>query len=163
MEKMELLCPAGDLIRLKTAVDFGADAVYIAGEEFGMRTAASNFGEEDMREGIKYAHERGVKVHVACNTLPHNNEISRIPGFLEMVQDAGADAVTGDFSIESAGYIIKDGKLDRAVRSFTIAGNFFEILLGISEIADDLAIDVTGRITAFGSPSVLVKNMSVAG
>lgn len=93
MEKMELLCPAGDLTRLKTAVDFGADAVYIAGEEFGMRTAASNFGEADMREGIKYAHERGVKVHIACNTLPHNDEIIRIPAFLELVQDAGADAV----------------------------------------------------------------------
>ncbi len=89
----ELLCPAGDLTRLKTAVDFGADAVYIAGEEFGMRTAASNFGEEDMYKGIKYAHEKGVKVHVACNTLPHNDEISRLPAFLEMVQDAGADAV----------------------------------------------------------------------
>ncbi len=89
----ELLCPAGDLTRLKTAVDFGADAVYIAGEEFGMRTAASNFGEEAMREGIRYAHDRGVKVHVACNTLPHNDEICRIPAFLEMVQDAGADAV----------------------------------------------------------------------
>lgn len=93
MEKMELLCPAGDLTRLKTAVDFGADAVYIAGEEFGMRTAASNFGEANMREGIKYAHERGVKVHVACNTLPHNDEIARIPSFLETVQDAGADAI----------------------------------------------------------------------
>lgn len=89
----ELLCPAGDLTRLKTAVDFGADAVYIAGEEFGMRTAASNFGEEDMREGIKYAHDRGVKVHIACNTLPHNDEVARIPAFLELVQDAGADAV----------------------------------------------------------------------
>lgn len=89
----ELLCPAGDLTRLKTAVDFGADAVYIAGEEFGMRTAASNFGEEAMREGIKYAHDRGVKVHVACNVLPHNDEICRIPAFLEFVQDAGADAV----------------------------------------------------------------------
>ncbi|MBQ5910488.1 MAG: U32 family peptidase [Clostridia bacterium] len=89
----ELLCPAGDLTRLKTAVDFGADAVYIAGEEFGMRTAASNFGESDMREGIKYAHDHGVKVHVACNTLPHNDEICRIPAFLELVQDAGADAV----------------------------------------------------------------------
>ena len=89
----ELLCPAGDLTRLKTAVDFGADAVYIAGEEFGMRTAASNFGEEDMREGIKYAHDRGVKVHIACNTLPHNDEICRIPAFLELCQDAGADAV----------------------------------------------------------------------
>lgn len=90
---MELLCPAGDLVRLKTAVDFGADAVYLAGEEFGMRTAASNFGEADMREGIKYAHDRGVKVHVACNTLPHNDEIVRIPAFLEQVQDMGADAV----------------------------------------------------------------------
>ena len=89
----ELLCPAGDLTRLKTAVDFGADAVYLAGEEFGMRTAASNFGEADMREGIKYAHDRGVKVHVACNTLPHNDEICRIPVFLQMVQDVGADAV----------------------------------------------------------------------
>lgn len=89
----ELLCPAGDLVRLKTAVDFGADAVYIAGEEFGMRTAASNFGEEAMREGIKYAHDRGVKVHIACNTLPHNDEIVRIPAFLEMCQDAGADAI----------------------------------------------------------------------
>ena len=89
----ELLCPAGDLTRLKTAVDFGADAVYIAGEEFGMRTAASNFGEADMREGIKSAHDRGVKVHIACNTLPHNDEICRIPAFLELCQDAGADAV----------------------------------------------------------------------
>ncbi len=92
-EKMELLCPAGNLDRLKTAVDFGADAVYIAGEEFGMRTAAANFGLEDMEKGIKYAHERGVKVHVACNTLPHNDEISRIPAFLEQVQSLGADAV----------------------------------------------------------------------
>ncbi len=89
----ELLCPAGDLTRLKTAVDFGADAVYIAGEEFGMRTAASNFGEADMREGISYAHDRGVKVHIACNTLPHNDEICRIPAFLELCQDAGADAI----------------------------------------------------------------------
>lgn len=89
----ELLCPAGDLTKLKTAVDFGADAVYIAGEEFGMRTAASNFGEADMREGIKYAHDRGVKVHIACNTLPHNDEICRIPAFLELCQDAGADAI----------------------------------------------------------------------
>ena len=58
-----------------------------------MRTAASNFGEADMREGIKYAHDRGVKVHIACNTLPHNDEICRIPAFLELCQDAGADAI----------------------------------------------------------------------
>lgn len=89
----ELLCPAGDIVRLKAAVDFGADAVYLAGEEFGMRTAATNFGEEDLKKGIEYAHSRGVKVHVACNTLPHNEEIPRLPAFLELVNDLGADAV----------------------------------------------------------------------
>ncbi len=90
---LELLSPAGDLTRLKAAVDYGADAVYIAGEEFGMRTAATNFGEQDMRSGIEYAHKNGAKVFVACNTIPHNEEMSRCPAFLEQVADAGADGV----------------------------------------------------------------------
>ncbi len=89
----ELLCPAGDLTRLKAAVDFGADAVYLAGEEFGMRTAATNFGKGDLREGIKYAHDHGVKVHITCNTLPHNAEMPRLPAFLELINDLGADAI----------------------------------------------------------------------
>lgn len=89
----ELLCPAGDLTRLKAAVDYGADAVYLAGEEFGMRTAASNFGEADLYEGINYAHSHGVKVHIACNTIPHNEEIPRLPAFLETISASGADAV----------------------------------------------------------------------
>ncbi len=89
----ELLCPAGDLTRLKAAVDYGADAVYLAGEEFGMRTAATNFGVEDLKIGVKYAHDNGVKVHVACNTIPHNEEIPRLPAFLEQINDIGVDAV----------------------------------------------------------------------
>lgn len=89
----ELLCPAGDLSRLYAAVDFGADAVYLAGEEFGMRTAASNFGKEDLIKGIEYAHSHGVKVHIACNTLPHNEEVPRLPEFLEFVNEVGADAI----------------------------------------------------------------------
>ncbi len=89
----ELLCPAGDLSRLKAAIDFGADAVYLAGEEFGMRTAAKNFDMTDLREGVRYAHERGVKVHVTCNTIPHNDEIARIPEYLEGLADVGVDAV----------------------------------------------------------------------
>lgn len=91
--KMELLCPAGDLTRLKAAVDYGADAVYLAGEEFGMRTAAANFGEKDLADGVKYAHEHGVKVHVTCNTIPHNEEIPRLPAFLEQINNIGVDAV----------------------------------------------------------------------
>lgn len=89
----ELLSPAGDLTRLKAAVNFGADAVYLAGEEFGMRTAATNFGEEDLKKGIEYAHSHGVKVHVTCNTIPHNAEIPRLPAFLEMLNSLGADAI----------------------------------------------------------------------
>ncbi len=89
----ELLSPAGDLTRLIAAVDYGADAVYLAGEEFGMRTAASNFGYEDLKKGIEYAHSNGVKVHVACNTIPHNCEIPRLPAFLENINDLGADAI----------------------------------------------------------------------
>ena len=104
--KMELLCPAGDLTRLKTAVDFGADAVYIAGEEFGMRTAATNFGEQQMAEGIEYAHKYGVKVHVACNTLPRNDEIARIPNFLKRVQECGADAIIAA-DIGTIGMVLK--------------------------------------------------------
>ena len=75
----ELLCPAGDLSRLKCAVDFGADAVYLAGEEFGMRTAAANFDNEDLKAGVEYAHAHGVKVHVTCNTLPHESACRPLP------------------------------------------------------------------------------------
>ncbi len=89
----ELLCPAGDLVRLKAAVDFGADAVYLAGQEFGMRTAAANFNTEALKEGIEYAHSHGVKVHITCNTLPHEDEIARLPQFLESINNLGADAV----------------------------------------------------------------------
>ena len=89
----EVLCPSGDLERLKAAVDFGADAVYLAGEEFGMRTAATNFGEDDMRTGVAYAHRCGVRVFVTCNTLPHNDEIPRLPSFLEQLADIGVDGI----------------------------------------------------------------------
>ena len=74
-------------------MDYGADAVYLAGEEFGMRTAASNFGEEDLKKGFEYAHKNGVKVHIACNTIPHNAEMPRLPAFLEMLEELGADAI----------------------------------------------------------------------
>ena len=89
----ELLCPAGDLTRLIAAVDYGADAVYLAGEEFGMRTAANNFGEEDLIKGLEYAHSKGVKVHVACNIVPHNEEMSRLPKFLTFLEKIKVDAI----------------------------------------------------------------------
>lgn len=76
---------------------------------------------------------------------------------------AGANAVTGDFSIESAGFMIRGGKLCEAVKSFTIAGNFFELLKSISALSDKVEYSVGGSITSFGSPAVLIPGMSVAG
>ncbi len=76
---------------------------------------------------------------------------------------AGCDAVTGDFSIESAGYLVQNGKIERAVKSFTVAGNFFDLLKGIEGLGDQVKFGVPGGFTVYGSPDVWVRNMSVAG
>ncbi len=102
MNKIEVLSPAGDVERLKVAVNFGADAVYLAGKEFGMRTAPSNFDEQDLSEAVKYAHANGVKVYVTCNTLPRNDEIERLPNFIKVVKDLGVDAfIAADIGVIS--------------------------------------------------------------
>ena len=75
------------------ALHYGADAVYLAGTEFGMRAAAGNFNNEELRTAVKLAHEQGKKVHLTCNTLPREHELVRLPAFLENVQDAGVDAL----------------------------------------------------------------------
>lgn len=98
--ELELLCPAGDMERLEAALAFGADAVYLAGQEFGMRSAPANFSMEELRRAVQLAHSRGKRVYLTCNTLPSNEEIDRIPGFLEQAQDAGVDAfITTDFGV----------------------------------------------------------------
>ena len=96
----ELLAPAGDLERLKMALHFGADAVYLALEQFGMRAFAGNFSPEGLHEAVKLAHDAGAQVHVTCNTLPRDDELKDLPAALECIQDAGADAViAADFGV----------------------------------------------------------------
>ena len=93
MAKLELLSPAGDMERLKMSVLYGADAVYLAGTSFGMRSFAGNFAPEELPVAVKYAHDRGVKVHVTVNTMPRNNEVADLPAYLEQLDDAGVDAL----------------------------------------------------------------------
>ena len=93
MSKLELLSPAGDMERLKMAVLYGADAVYLAGTDFGMRSFAGNFSAEELPKAVRYAHEHGVKVHVTVNTMPRNDEVCRLPEHLERLEDAGVDAL----------------------------------------------------------------------
>ena len=93
MKKPELLAPGGSLEKLKTAIDYGADAVYIGGEMFSLRVAAENFSKEDMQEGIKYAHDRGKKVYLTANILPHNDDIEEFEEFVKDIKNYGFDAV----------------------------------------------------------------------
>ena len=93
MAKIELLSPAGDVERLKMAVAYGADAVYLAGTAFGMRAFAGNFTPEQLPKAVEFAHSRGVKVHVTVNTMPRNEEVAALPAYLEQLQDAGVDAL----------------------------------------------------------------------
>lgn len=88
----ELLAPAGDFDRLKAAVKFGADAVYVGGTMFGMRTSASKFTDEKLEEAVCFCHENGVKLYLTCNVLPRNNEIELLPSFLEKAEKVGVDA-----------------------------------------------------------------------
>ncbi|MBR0351867.1 MAG: U32 family peptidase [Oscillospiraceae bacterium] len=90
---VELLSPAGDAERLKMAVAYGADAVYLAGKEFGMRAGAANFSDDDLEHAVQYCHEHGVKAYITCNILPHDSDLVRLPAFLGLLSDIGADAV----------------------------------------------------------------------
>ena len=93
MGKLELLSPAGDMERLKMSVLYGADAVYLAGTSFGMRSFAGNFTPEELPVAVKYAHDHGVKVHVTVNTMPRNDEVVHLPAYMEQLDAAGVDAL----------------------------------------------------------------------
>lgn len=93
MNKIELLSPAGDMEKLKMAIAYGADAVYLAGNTFGMRTFAGNFSEEKMVEAVALCRRHDVRIHVTCNTMPRNEEMAQLPQWLEYLQEIKVDAV----------------------------------------------------------------------
>lgn len=93
MKKAELLAPAGDLQKLKIAVLYGADAVYLGGEAFGLRKRSKNFSIDEIEEGVKFAHDRGVKVYVTLNIVPHNDDFEGLEEYVKELEDIGVDAV----------------------------------------------------------------------
>ena len=93
MRKLELLIPAGSLDVLKTAVIYGADAVYLGGEAFGLRAKAKNFTNEEIKEGIAFAHERGVKVYITANILAHNEDLPGVEAYFEELKEIRPDAL----------------------------------------------------------------------
>ena len=90
---IELLSPVGDLERLHSAIEYGADAVYLAGKQFGMRASPSNFSNDELVEAVNLCHGKNVKVYVTCNSIPHNNEIELLPEYLQFLASIKVDAV----------------------------------------------------------------------
>ncbi len=93
MNKVELLAPAGNLEKLKMAIMYGADAVYIGGQKFGLRASADNFSLEDIKEGLDFAHQRECKVYVTVNIIPHNEDLEGLPEYIKQLDELGIDAV----------------------------------------------------------------------
>lgn len=154
VNRPELLCPAGDLNRLYAAVNYGADAVYLAGEEFGMRTAASNFNYEDLKIGVKYAHDNSVKVYVTCNTIPHNWEIARLPQFIANCVEADVDAfIASDIgTIELIKKYAPNKQLHISVQSgivnYETARAFYNMGANRIVVARELSLDEIAEIRA---------------
>lgn len=89
----ELLAPAGDLEKLKIAILYGADAVYLGGRHFGLRAGAINFAPDELTAGVDFAHTNGAKVYVTVNIFAHNRDLELLPGYLASLVDAGVDGV----------------------------------------------------------------------
>jgi putative protease len=102
MKNTELLSPAGDFECFQSALKFGADAIYLAGEEYGMRTSSANFDHDTLKKAVSLAHEKGVAVYVTCNTTPRSKEMETLPCFLESAADCGVDAfIVADLGVFS--------------------------------------------------------------
>ncbi len=103
MKKIELLSPAGNFEKLKAALAYGADAVYLAGARFGMRSAADNFTVEELHEAAQYVHERGKRLYLTVNTMPHADEYPALREFLSAIRSAGIDAcIVADLGVMDA-------------------------------------------------------------
>ncbi len=121
MKKVELLAPAGDLEKLIFAVDYGADAVYIGGEYLGLRTSTKNFTIDDIKEGLDYAHKKGVRVFLTLNAIPHNEDVTMLYDYLNQIKDLDIDAfIASDPGVFSA---IKEVVEDAEVHISTQANN----------------------------------------
>lgn len=152
--KLELLAPAGDRERLEAAIAFGADAVYLAGKEFGMRAAPTNFGPEELERAVAYAHARNVQVHLTCNTIPHEAELDRLPDFLRFAQDAGVDAfIIADFGVlrlaqKAAPRVSIHVSTQAGVANSASANAFYELGASRVVLARELTLEEIAEIRA---------------
>ena len=145
--KLELLSPAGDAEQLKMSVLYGADAVYLAGTDFGMRSFAGNFSPEELPRAVSFAHDHGVKVHVTVNTMPRNEEAMRLPAYLEQLDNAGVDALIladlGAFTMAGkyAPHCQRHVSTQQSVANYVCAQSWFDLGASRVVLARELSLE----------------------
>lgn len=163
MKKLELLCPAGDAEQLTMSVLYGADAVYLAGTSFGMRSFAGNFSPEELPRAVEYAHSRGVKVHVTVNTMPRNDEVSRLPAYLEQLDSAKVDALIladlGAFTLAGkfAPHCQRHISTQQSVSNYECAQAWFDLGAQRVVLARELSLDEIRTIRHKVSPELEIE------
>ena len=162
-KKPELLAPAGDMEKLKMAVAYGADAVYLAGTTFGMRSFAGNFTDEELAAAVRYAHERGVKVHVTVNTMPRSEEVDVLPAHLEKLDAAGVDALI----IADLGAFTMAGKYaprcerhistQQSIANYATAQSWFDLGAKRVVLARELSLEEIAEIRRRTDPKLEIE------
>ena len=153
-KKIELLAPAGDMERLEMALAYGADAVYLAGTTFGMRSFASNFSPEELKAAVELCHGKSVRVHVTCNTMPRNEEAARLPEWLEYLDSLGVDAVIladmGVFSLAGkyAPHVERHISTQASVVNYQCARAWYDLGAKRVILARELSLDEIREIRA---------------
>ena len=147
MRKLELLSPAGDMEQLNMSVLYGADAVYLAGTSFGMRSFAGNFSPEALPKAVAFAHSHSVKVHVTVNTMPRNDEVARLPEYLEQLDDAGVDALIiadlGAFTLAGkyAPHCQRHVSTQQSIANYACAQGWFDLGASRVVLARELSLE----------------------
>ena len=163
MKKLELLCPAGDAEQLTMSVLYGADAVYLAGTSFGMRSFAGTFSPEELPGAVEYAHSRGVKVHVTVNTMPRNDEVSRLSAYLEQLDSAKVDALIladlGAFTLAGkyAPHCQRHISTQQSVSNYECAQAWFDLGAQRVVLARELSLDEIRTIRHKVSPELEIE------
>lgn len=158
--KMELLAPAGDFERLQAALAFGADAVYLAAKEFGMRAGPANFSPEELAAAVQAAHQNGTRVHMTCNTLPRVDELDRLPDLLRHAQQVGVDAlIVADLGVmKLAQKYAPDVELHVSTQAGVVnhetARVFYEMGASRVVLARELSMDEIAQIRAKTPPEL---------
>ncbi len=164
----EILSPAGDFEKLKFAVRYGADAVYLAGKDYGMRSACRNFTRDEMEKAVKFCHGSGVKAYVAVNTLPREEDLAALPEYLDFLNAIGADAlIVADLGVMAlCRKIIPKMKLHVSTQAGVVnrlaAGELYRLGAGRVVLAREVSLEEIAAIRR-GTPEDLELEAFVHG